>query len=104
MLYYYYQHCQQTVRCFRDSEPAAVTIDAAGVVNKLTFRRVMWTAWVADTECLLDGAAGRIPAVSVLPGWTGVSIPPTVPSEQPPGGAPLGAAAAGRRLSGKLIV
>jgi hypothetical protein len=63
----------------------------------------MWTAWVADTECLLDGAAGRIPAVGVLPGWTGAPFPPTMSPEQPPGGAPLGAAAAGRRLSGELI-
>lgn len=37
------------------SDPAAITADVEGVVNKLCFRRVMWTKWVVDTECLLDG-------------------------------------------------
>jgi hypothetical protein len=44
----------------------AVTADEAGVVNKVQFRRIMWSAWVADVECLLDGAAGPIPCLSVL--------------------------------------
>lgn len=38
-----------------DGDPAAVTADVEGVVNKLCFRRVMWSKWVVDTECLLDG-------------------------------------------------
>lgn len=37
------------------SDPAAITADMEGVVNKMAFRRVMWTKWVVDTECLLDG-------------------------------------------------
>lgn len=37
------------------SDPAAITADVEGVVNKMCFRRVMWTKWVVDTECLLDG-------------------------------------------------
>lgn len=37
------------------SDPAAITADVEGVVNKLCFRRVMWTKWIVDTECLLDG-------------------------------------------------
>eukprot|EP00752_Nemacystus_decipiens_P007971 g7124.t1 len=52
------------------SDPAAITADVEGVVNKMCFRRVMWTKWVVDTECLLDGAAGPIPALCVLPSWT----------------------------------
>ena len=36
-------------------DPAVITADVEGVVNKLSFRRVMWTKWVVDTECLLDG-------------------------------------------------
>lgn len=38
-----------------NSDPAAVTADVEGVVNKMCFRRVMWSKWVVDTECLLDG-------------------------------------------------
>ncbi|CAM9616752.1 unnamed protein product [Phaeothamnion confervicola] len=56
-----------TVRCCHPSEPQVVTADARGVVNKITFRRVMWTAWVGDIECLLDGAAGSMPALCTLP-------------------------------------
>eukprot|EP00903_Cladosiphon_okamuranus_P007783 g7532.t1 len=52
------------------SDPAAITADVEGVVNKMCFRRVVWTKWVVDTECLLDGAAGPIPALCVLPSWT----------------------------------
>lgn len=37
------------------SDPAAITADVEGVVSKMCFRRVMWTKWVVDTECLLDG-------------------------------------------------
>lgn len=36
-------------------DPAVITVDIEGVVNKMSFRRVMWTKWVVDTECLLDG-------------------------------------------------
>lgn len=40
------------------NDPAAITADLEGVVNKLCFRRVMWSKWVVDTECLLDGEGG----------------------------------------------
>ncbi|KAG5183613.1 hypothetical protein JKP88DRAFT_255754 [Tribonema minus] len=76
------------VHCYKHSEPAVITADAAGVVNKVAFRRVMWTAWVAETACLLDGAAGCMLSVDVLRGWAGVfsSAVPSV-EEQGAGGA-----------------
>jgi hypothetical protein len=37
---------------YKGSEPALVSADAAGVVNRIAFRRVMWTAWVAEV-CII---------------------------------------------------
>lgn len=53
-------------------DPAVITADVEGVVNKMSFRRVMWTKWVVDTECLLDGErdyrSGREVKGAVNPG------------------------------------
>ena len=50
----------------------AVIVDASGLVNKLVFSRgrlasVFSTAYSVETECLLDGTAGQILAMDVLP-------------------------------------
>lgn len=37
-----------------------------GIVNKLNFSKMLWGAYVVDTECLLDGKAGQIPSISML--------------------------------------
>jgi hypothetical protein len=34
-----------------------VSVDVLGNVNKLNFSRMLWGAYVVDTECLLDGKA-----------------------------------------------
>jgi len=45
-----------------------VTADAGGVVNKLHFsKNLLWSTYGVETECLLDGTAGQILAVDVLP-------------------------------------
>ena len=45
-----------------------VTVDAGGLVNKLTFTKPMlWSTYGVESECLLDGTAGQILAVNVLP-------------------------------------
>lgn len=45
-----------------------VSVDAAGLVNKLTFNKnMLWTTYSVDSECLLDGTAGQILAMNVLP-------------------------------------
>ncbi|CAM9254380.1 unnamed protein product, partial [Chrysoparadoxa australica] len=67
------------IRCLHHSLPVVTSIDERGVVNRVTFRRVMWSAWVVDQDCLLDGAPGVIPAVAVLPTWQ------TLPKQQDKG-------------------
>ncbi len=47
-------------------DPAVVSVDAKGHVAKLSYSRTLWGAWAVDTECLLDGKAGAIPALAVL--------------------------------------
>jgi hypothetical protein len=56
-----------SVRFFAD-DLKIVTVDAGGVVNKLAFTKPMlWTTYSVDSDCLLDGTAGQILAVDVLP-------------------------------------
>jgi hypothetical protein len=48
-----------------------VTVDAGGLVNKLTFtKNILWSNYSAETECLLDGTAGQILAMNVLPKYS----------------------------------
>ena len=48
-------------------EVKLVTVDAGGIVNKLTFtKNMIWSNYSLETECLLDGTAGQILAMSVL--------------------------------------
>jgi len=56
------------VRFLSEREIKAVTVDAAGLVNKLNFsKNILWSAYSLETECLLDGTAGQILAINVLP-------------------------------------
>jgi hypothetical protein len=45
----------------------AVIFDANGLVNKFHFSRGWLSAYSVKTECLLDGTAGQILAMEVLP-------------------------------------
>lgn len=57
-----------TVRFLTEKDLKAVTVDAGGLVNKLTFSKtLLWSAYSMETECLLDGTAGQILAMNVLP-------------------------------------
>ena len=55
------------LRFYRDDDAAVVSVDGAGVVNKLGFTKAMFGAYGADVECLLDGAAGVAPSLATLP-------------------------------------
>eukprot|EP00980_Cylindrotheca_fusiformis_P020099 scaffold7169_cov107-Cylindrotheca_fusiformis.AAC.8 len=45
-----------------------VTVDAAGLVNTVAFTKtLLWNSYSVETECLLDGTAGQILAMNVLP-------------------------------------
>lgn len=57
-----------SVRFLTDKDLKVVTVDAGGLVNKLTFaKNILWSAYSMDVECLLDGTAGQILATNVLP-------------------------------------
>ena len=46
-----------SVRFFSDMK--LVTVDAAGLVNKLTFsKNILWSTYSVESECLLDGIHG----------------------------------------------
>ena len=49
------------------SDLKVVSVDAGGLVNKLTFAKTLWGSFSQETECLLDGTAGQILAMNVLP-------------------------------------
>lgn len=50
------------------SDLKLVSVDASGLVNKLNFQRnLLWTTYSVESECLLDGTAGQILAMNVLP-------------------------------------
>jgi hypothetical protein len=48
-----------------------VSVDTRGCVNKVEFGRTLFGmgSYTVKTECLLDGAAGQVPTMSVLPPW-----------------------------------
>ena len=56
------------------SDLKMVTVDAGGLVNKLTFsKNILWSNYSMDTDCLLDGTAGQILAMNVLPPFSTVN-------------------------------
>jgi vacuolar protein sorting-associated protein 8 len=60
-----------SVRFF--NELKVVAVDAGGLVNKLTFtKNIIWSNYSTEAECLLDGTAGQILAVSVLSPYSAV--------------------------------
>lgn len=51
-------------------EIGAVSVDANGIVNKLTFTKgMLWSTYSLETELLLDGTAGQILAMDSLPSF-----------------------------------
>jgi vacuolar protein sorting-associated protein 8 len=55
------------------SDLKLVTVDAGGLVNKLAFsKNLLWSTYSVETECLLDGTAGQILAMDVLPPFSSV--------------------------------
>ena len=55
------------------TELKIVTVDAGGLVNKFTFsKNLLWSSYSVDTECLLDGTAGQILSMNVLPPYSSV--------------------------------
>eukprot|EP00557_Chaetoceros_sp_GSL56_P012850 CAMPEP_0176481546 /NCGR_PEP_ID=MMETSP0200_2-20121128/2883_1 /TAXON_ID=947934 /ORGANISM="Chaetoceros sp., Strain GSL56" /LENGTH=1954 /DNA_ID=CAMNT_0017877769 /DNA_START=49 /DNA_END=5913 /DNA_ORIENTATION=+ len=56
------------LRFISEKSLSIVSVDAGGLVNKLTFVKTMlWSNYNVETECLLDGTAGQILAMNVLP-------------------------------------
>ena len=78
-------------RYCRGSTAAIVSVDTTGLVNLGTFTKFI--RWSVDTQCLLDGSAGRVVAVSVL-------LPPVNP--QPPTSA-VAAGLAAVEATGTII-
>ena len=55
------------VRFISEKNLSIVSVDAGGLVNKLTFVKTMlWSNYNVENECLLDGTAGQILAMDVL--------------------------------------
>ena len=55
------------VRFISEKTLSIVSVDAGGLVNKLTFVKTMlWSNFNVENECLLDGTAGQILAMDVL--------------------------------------
>ena len=55
------------VRFISEKALSIVSVDAGGLVNKLTFVKTMlWSTYSVENECLLDGTAGQILAMDVL--------------------------------------
>jgi len=52
---------------------SVVSVDAGGLVNKISFSKTMlrWSTYNVDSTCLLDGTAGQILAMHVLPVMSG---------------------------------
>lgn len=56
------------VRFVSEKSLTIVSVDAGGLVNKITFvKAVLWNTYDAKSECLLDGSAGQILSMDVLP-------------------------------------
>jgi vacuolar protein sorting-associated protein 8 len=56
------------VRFLNQKDLKVVSVDSGGLVNKLTFtKNLLWSNYSMDTVCLLDGTAGQILSMNVLP-------------------------------------
>jgi WD40 repeat protein len=65
------------LRFISEKSLSIVSVDAGGLVNKLTFVKTMlWSNYNVETECLLDGTAGQILAMNVLPPMSSLKTVP----------------------------
>jgi len=56
-----------SVKFIHECENATiVSVNEKGLVNKIGFSKTLWNSFNCETECLLDGSAGSVPAMSVL--------------------------------------
>ena len=56
-----------SLRFISEKTLTLVSVDAGGLVNKLSFTKpLLWTTYNVESECLLDGTAGQILAFSSL--------------------------------------
>ena len=56
-----------SLRFISEKNLSLVSVDAGGLVNKLSFTKpLLWTTFNVESECLLDGTAGQILAFSIL--------------------------------------
>lgn len=63
-------------RFLNEKDLKVVSVDSGGLVNKLTFtKNLLWSAYSMETACLLDGTAGQILAMNVLPPHPSTSKP-----------------------------
>ena len=60
------------VRFVMEDSPRVMSVDARGNANLVTFTN-RFMGWGFDSQCLLDGSAGQIVAVSVMPNF---KLPP----------------------------
>lgn len=65
------------VRFVSEKSLTIVSVDAGGLVNKITFvKTVLWNTYDAKSECLLDGSAGQILSMDVLPAISSLNTMP----------------------------
>lgn len=50
-----------------DGDIYALSADIKGIVHKQRFSKILWTSYVSDSECLLDGSAGPVLDMGILP-------------------------------------
>jgi len=62
-----HSHPITNVRFYKRCEPAIISVDSSGLVNKIIFARTIFSSYSIESECLLDGSAGAVPALHVLP-------------------------------------
>ncbi|TYZ62419.1 hypothetical protein PybrP1_008661 [[Pythium] brassicae (nom. inval.)] len=56
-----------SLRFLKDQKAVLVSVDTNGIVNKLTFSKMMGMMYVVDVDPIYDGSAGKILSISVLP-------------------------------------
>ena len=60
------------------NETSIISVDASGLVYKLNFSKaVMWANYSVDSECLLDGTAGQILSMHILPPLSSLKLSPS---------------------------
>jgi hypothetical protein len=49
------------------SDIFVITVDVRGSVHRIKINKMLWTSYVSEAECLLDGSAGAVTDMDVLP-------------------------------------